>query len=90
MNRDVVVVRMLACDDTLTDDERKAILAVLADLAELRERCEQLRAALLVVLAHVDQWGELNCTDTAWSTLVTALRYYAADAAKQDCDTKNL
>ena len=75
------------------DDHAKAIRerdALQADLAALRERCEQLRAALLVVRAHVDQWGELSCTDTAWSALVTALRYYAADAAKQDCDTKSL
>jgi hypothetical protein len=56
--------------------------ALQADYAALGERCEQMRDALLAVRSQVDQWGELSCTDTAWSTLVTALRYYAADAAK--------
>jgi hypothetical protein len=79
MNEKLDVLRWLANDFSINEEERKAILAVLADLAALRERCEQMRDALLVVRAHVDQWGELNCTDTAWSTMVTALRYYAAD-----------
>lgn len=83
MNEKLEVLRSLASDFSIDTEERKAILAVLADLTALRERCEQLRAALLSVRAHVDQWGELNCTDTAWSTLITALRYYAADAAQE-------
>ena len=47
MSEDVVVVRMLAYDDTLTNGEHEAIKAVLADYAALGEIVARISAAAI-------------------------------------------
>jgi len=44
------------------------------EIEALRQRAELYKSALLAVRKQVDQWGELSAFDSAWVSVVQALK----------------